>query len=97
MLVNIPNGNLNKGIEFEKLLDPDKIMQIIKKWMKNFHCTISDCKYEPKMVYINEGLDKIYCEIHANIEDHKTNPLMFEDVLKTNESLLNASERNLLQ
>ena len=92
----MPNRNLNIGIEFEKLLDPDKIMQIINKWMKNLHCTISDCKDEAKIVYINKDLDQIYCEIHAKIANNQTIPLIFKDELRICESRLNELERNLL-
>ena len=83
-------------IEFEKLLDPDNIMQIINKWIKNLHCIKSDCNHEPTKVYISEGLNQIYCEDHACIPDYQTIPLLFEEELKTHESLLNALEKNLL-
>ena len=88
--------SFNKCIEFEKLLDPDYIMQIINKLIKNLHCIKSDCNHEPTMVYISEGLNQIYCEYHANLTDYQTIPLIFKDELEIHESLLNASERNLL-
>ena len=48
------------------------------------------------MVYINEGLDQIYCENHAVLTEFNTAPLKFELELEIQESLLNALEKNLI-
>ena len=83
-------------IEFEKLFDPDRIMEIIKEWLKTLHCAKCDCKNEAKMVYIDEGLDQIYCENHAILTEFQTTPLKFEHELGSKESLLSALEKNLI-
>ena len=78
------------------MLDPEKIIVIIKEWLKSLHCTSYDCKNEAIMVYISQGLDQIYCKDHAIITEYQTIPLMFENELEIHESLLNALEWNLI-
>ena len=80
----------------EKLLDPDEIIGNIKIWQKSLKCNECDCKNEAKVVYIEEDLDQIYCELHAKPTDHQTIPLKFENELNIDESLLNALEKKLV-
>ena len=48
------------------------------------------------MVYIDEGLDQIYCENHAILTEFQTTSLKFEHELGSKESLLSALEKNLI-
>ena len=80
----------------EKLLDPDEIIGNIKIWQKSLKCNECNCKNEAKVVYIEEGFDQIYCELHAKPTDHQTIPLKFENELNIDESLLNALEKKLV-
>ena len=88
--------SLNSCIEFEKLFDPDEIVGTIKEWQKNLEWSECDCKNDVKMVYINEDLNIVYCEYHANPADHHTIPLELDNQLKYIESLLNALEKKWL-
>ena len=83
-------------MEFERLLDPDKIVGNIKKIQMNLKCSECDCPNMAEMVYINEDLDLIYCKYHSNQNDHQTKPLKFEYELNDCESRLNDLEKKLL-
>ena len=88
--------SLHNCIEFEQLLDPVEIIAIIKEWLKSLHCTYYNCENEGEMVFIHEGLNKIYWEEHAVITDYQTVPLKFKNELEILESILNALEWNLI-
>ena len=88
--------SLDSCMTIEKLLDPDEIIGNIKIWQKSLKCNESGCKHEAKVVYIEEDLNQIYCELHARPADHQTIPLKFEYELNIDESLLNALEKKLV-
>ena len=48
------------------------------------------------MVYLSEASNQIFCEFHANVADHPTKPLSFENELLVSKAALYSVEKLLV-
>ena len=58
--------------------------------------SIDDCPHKAKLIYISENDGQIYCDAHANINEHTTKPLKFKSELSDCKSSLYELEKKLI-
>ena len=71
-------------------------MIILKLDWNKLHCCHDGCPHKATIVYINENLEQIYWEAHANIGGHSAKSIKFKSELSLNKSALNELEKKLV-
>ena len=89
--------NVNQySVEFERLLNRNEIVTRIKSWLGQLKCSHDGCPHNATITYLNESTYNIYCEAHANVDDHSTDQLKFKFELSDNKSAMKELEKKLV-
>ena len=89
-----------KGKEYEvltkRMLNANKIIKKIQNFLDNLKCWAIDCPHKAILIYADEDIDKIYCEVHENATKHLTEAIIFENEFNKWKPALRTLEKRLL-
>ena len=87
-----------KGHSFfpKRIINSKKIVKTIENWLQYLYCSTKDCPYNAIITYKGESSDHIYCQVHADPENHTTDQVVFQNELNESEPLLRELEKELL-